>query len=135
MEEKGGKPIYTYHRSDMDRESPLYIPPSLRQRWRVRFPSRFEVGSPLPQDGFKPAGGEAGGEAADANSPLKEGAPPKRTTSRFARLMEKLETAKLQHTAGNLQEGQLPQPSPDSIIDELQQQQGGSARDAYRHHH
>lgn len=64
MEEKGGKPIYTYHRSDMDRESPLYIPPSLRQRWRVRFPSRFEVGSPLPQDGFKPAGGEAGGEAA-----------------------------------------------------------------------
>jgi hypothetical protein len=75
MEEKGGKPIYTYHRSDMDRESPLYIPPSLRQRWRVRFPSRFEVGSPLPQDGFKPAGGEAGGEAGGSPRHTLQGMP------------------------------------------------------------
>jgi hypothetical protein len=64
-EQKGGKPVYSYYRSDMDRQSPYYVPPSLKHRWKYQQPSRFDVGAPLPQDGFKAGGGaeaRAGGE-------------------------------------------------------------------------
>ena len=63
-EQKGGKSIYSYYRSDMDRSSAFYVPPSLRHRWKYHRPSRFEVGAPLPQDGFKPSGSEGGSDAA-----------------------------------------------------------------------
>ena len=57
--QKAGASTYSYYRSDYDRESDLYIPPSVRHRWRVQQPSRFDVGAPLPQDGFS-AGSESG---------------------------------------------------------------------------
>jgi hypothetical protein len=33
----------------------------LRHRWKYHRPSRFDVGAPLPQTGFKAAGSEGGG--------------------------------------------------------------------------
>ena len=55
--QKAGASTYSYYRSDYDRSSDFYIPPSVRHRWRVMQPSRFEVGAPLPQDGFQPGAG------------------------------------------------------------------------------
>ena len=43
--------IYKYRRSDLDRDSELYIPASLRNRWKLYLPSRMAVGMPLAQEG------------------------------------------------------------------------------------
>ena len=66
--QKAGASTYSYYRSDYDRESDLYIPPSVRHRWRVQQPSRFEVGAPLPQDGF--SAGSGSGSGAGSGSPM-----------------------------------------------------------------
>ena len=73
--QKAGQSTYSYYRSDYDRESPFFIPPSVRHRWRVQQPSRFEVGSPLPQEGFQAAGSEAVGAEALAQQHTLQGMP------------------------------------------------------------
>ena len=45
------EPTYKYRRSDLDRDSELYIPASLRNRWKLYLPSRMAVGMPLAQEG------------------------------------------------------------------------------------
>ena len=44
-------PRYKYRRSDLDRDSELYIPASIRNRWKYYIPSRMAVGMPLAQEG------------------------------------------------------------------------------------
>ena len=53
LKTKNGIPesMYKYRRSDLDRESELYIPASLRNRWKLYLPSRMAVGMPLAQEG------------------------------------------------------------------------------------
>ena len=45
----GGVEVYKYHRSDLDRDSELYIPASVRGIWKHTRPSLYDVGVPLQQ--------------------------------------------------------------------------------------
>ena len=69
-------PVAQYHRSDYDRDSIYYIPPSVRNRWRVHRPSRMAVGMPLAQVGSTQVQKEKIAAWEKGDPPLNEDAMP-----------------------------------------------------------
>ena len=45
----GGVEVYKYHRSDLERDSEVYIPASVKGIWKHNKPSLYDVGVPMAQ--------------------------------------------------------------------------------------
>ncbi len=69
-------PIYKYRRSDLDRDSELYIPASIRNRWKYYIPSRMAVGMPLAQEGDAHLPPESIKKWESGKTPLNENGMP-----------------------------------------------------------
>ena len=65
----GGSEVYKYHRSDLDRDSDVYIPASVQGIWKHARPSLYDVGAPLPQ---KPDVKSTGKNVADDSSSTEQ---------------------------------------------------------------
>ena len=69
-------PRYKYRRSDLDRDSELYIPASIRNRWKYYIPSRMAVGMPLAQEGDAHLPPESIKKWESGKTPLNENGMP-----------------------------------------------------------
>ena len=80
QESKSPPDTYAYSRSDLDPNSPFFVPASLRYSHLGAGPvsgprSRFEQGVPLPQEGFN--GGSRSGATPDKIKSWRKGVPPR----------------------------------------------------------